>query len=310
MPRRAVDDIDLVRSGSQRRLGVANLALQRLAQKFSGLEPRGLRRRKLSRRRLCLINGAYERRRVVSLLLRLRENDGDGLSVPVDEVVLHDREIVATYRLGGRPMKRRPLQVRRVAVRHHQHNTDGGLGRACVERRDPALRNRAVRKRAVDHSFNRKLSREAGVALHLDRAVKARNRRANQTMLVLDKRVGVRAWHPGVRRELHRLCQDCHGGVFDDAHAPISISSPSTATIVRFASSTLKALSRRGAASASSASAAARKLSGAGRRPLSAASAFQARHGLWATPPSASRTSFTVSPSSSSAAATATRAKA
>jgi hypothetical protein len=32
-------------------------------------------------------------------------------------------------RLGGRPMKRRPLQVRRVAVRHHQHNTYGGLGR-------------------------------------------------------------------------------------------------------------------------------------------------------------------------------------
>src|ERR1035438_8950211 len=95
-------------------------------------------------------------------------------------------------------------------------------------------------------------------------------------MLVLDKRVGVRAWHPGVRRELHRLCQDCHGGVFDDAHAPISISSPSTATIIRFASSTLKALSRRGAASASSASAAARKLSGVAGRPFGGASLLHA----------------------------------
>jgi hypothetical protein len=64
--------------------------------------------------------------------------------------------------------------------------------------------------------------------------------------------------------------------------------------MVRLASSTLNPLSRSGLAPASSASAAARKLYCVAGLPLSASSGRHARHGLVATPPSASRASLTM----------------
>ena len=75
------------------------------------------------------------------------------------------------------------------------------------------------------------------------------------------------------------------------------------------ASGTLNALSRSGCAASSSASAAAANVSGVAGAPVSTASARPARQGTWATPPSATRASRIVSPSSSTAAATEKTAK-
>src|ERR1700681_3266954 len=90
----------------------------------------------------------------------------------------------------------------------------------------------------------------------------------------------------------------------------VAVSSERTAAIVRFASSILKALPRRGIAGASSASAAIANLSDVGAAPHSSCSAIVARHGLCATPPSAIRTSWMMPLSSLRAAATEIRAKA
>src|SRR6185503_1407637 len=77
---------------------------------------------------------------------------------------------------------------------------------------------------------------------------------------------------------------------------------PRPRTMARFASSFLKVLWPKPRASRSSASATRWKLSTVARRPRSRSSASRSRHGLCATPPSATRTSVTVSPSISSAA--------
>src|SRR3712207_3835085 len=89
-----------------------------------------------------------------------------------------------------------------------------------------------------------------------------------------------------------------------------SESSSRTRVMMLRASGTLKALSRKGSASSSSISAAARKFASPAGSPRRASSAFVARQGLCATPPSARRTSRTTPSSTSSAAATETRVKA
>src|SRR6185437_12575149 len=84
----------------------------------------------------------------------------------------------------------------------------------------------------------------------------------------------------------------------------------SARTMARRASSILNVLCSKPRASRRIASAARAKASRFAGWPRSAASAAWSRHGLCATPPSASRASLIVSPSSSSAAATETSANA
>src|SRR5215472_2606199 len=97
---------------------------------------------------------------------------------------------------------------------------------------------------------------------------------------------------------------------FDDGGHRASARSSSVRVMTLPASGTLYALSRNGTASASSAEAAARKLSSTAGRPRRASSAFAARHGLCATPPRAIRASATTPSRRCSAAATETSAKA
>ena len=221
-------------------------------------------------------------------------------------VVLHDGQVTAAGRLGGRQEERRWRHPRRVPVRHHQHDAWRGLGRARVERRDATASDRAVAQRRVDHALHRHLGGEARVAPDLERAVEPRDRRADQAVLVAQQRIGAGLQGPALRGGGERPVAVAQGS----SACPPRSAAPRTAAIVRRASSTLNALSRSGRASASSASAAARKVSSVAGRPRSASSARQARQGLGATPPSASRTSAIASPSSSSAAATETSAKA
>src|SRR5579864_9720215 len=89
-----------------------------------------------------------------------------------------------------------------------------------------------------------------------------------------------------------------------------SVRSSSVRTRTFLASGTLNALPGRGCASASSASAARPNISSVAGAPRSTASAFVARQGLGATPPSAMRTSRTTPPSTLRAAASETSAKA
>src|ERR1700693_3897848 len=92
-----------------------------------------------------------------------------------------------------------------------------------------------------------------------------------------------------VRDGFYHLPQDAHC-----AAPSLAVSSERTAAIVRFASSILKALPRRGIACASSASEAIANLSDVGAKPRSSCSAVVARHGLCVSPPSAIRTSWTI----------------
>ena len=79
-----------------------------------------------------------------------------------------------------------------------------------------------------------------------------------------------------------------HQGLSDALHAP-SAERVSARIMVRFASSTLKALSRRGRASRNATSAARRNVSARGVAPTSMRYASRERHGLVPTPPSAMR---------------------
>src|SRR5205823_12789776 len=99
--------------------------------------------------------------------------------------------------------------------------------------------------------------------------------------------------------------------LLDDGHGYLrSLKSRRTATIVLRASGTLNALASVGPAASSSASAAVRNASSVAGPPRSRASAVAARQGLWATPPSAIRTSATSPPATSSTAAAETSANA
>ena len=103
----------------------------------------------------------------------------------------------------------------------------------------------------------RDLGGEARLRPHLERAVDARDRRADQPVLARSAdRAGSGSSSPARARHRRHAARTSS----DDAHARLPPARPSTALIVRCASSILNALSRSGAAAASSASAAARKL--------------------------------------------------
>ena len=72
---------------------------------------------------------------MVGLLLCLGQDDRDRLAVPVDAVVLHDRQVAAAGRLRRGQEQRRRLHPRGVAIGHHEHDAGRGLGGARVERR-------------------------------------------------------------------------------------------------------------------------------------------------------------------------------
>src|ERR1700744_883460 len=243
MPRGAIDVIALVRSCRQRRFGVSDLVLQWLALKVAHFQARGFPRRKTGRARFSVVGCANERFRVVGLFLTLRKYDRDGLAIPMNEVGLHHWQLIAARRLGCRHEKRRWLQSQCVTVRHYQNHAFGGFRRARVKGRDSAPCNGAIGERGIKQTVHWELGGKTGAALHLERAIDARDRRANQAVLAINNRVWMAAWHYRVRRDLDRLFHHRLGGIFDDAHDSISISSANTVVMVRFANSTLNALS-------------------------------------------------------------------
>ena len=136
---------------------------------------------------------------------------------------------------------------------------------------------------ACDEPFRRILGGEPRTAGDLQRSVDAIQWSADVSARIF-QRIGGRVRH---------VTRDGRDHLLHDTHrAPSSPSiSPSTLTTVRLASSILKWLWANVRAPASSASMAKRscsRVAGASRRWRSAS---MARHGLWATPPSASRTS-------------------
>ena len=167
---------------------------------------------------------------------------------------------------------------------------EAALRGARIERHNAAPGDRALDREDIGHSFDRILVGVFGGARHFQRAIDPVPRGAHGA--------------GGAERKLHIKC---HGRVSSSA---VSSRSSSVLTMTLRASGTLNALPGSGCASASSASAARRNVSSVAGAPRSTASALNARQGLDATPPSARRTSRTTPPSTWSAAATETRAKA
>jgi hypothetical protein len=186
---------------------------------------------------------------MLSLLLRLGEHDGDRLAVPVHAIILHDRQIVGTRGLRLAHERRRFIELRGVAMRHHQDDARRRLGCFGVDRDDPAARDRRIFERRVGQPFKWELGAKLRFPRHLERAVDARNRGADQSMLMMHQRVGVAAGNPPVGRKRDRFLHHRLDGVLHDAHcaSPLALASlPRVSAITRVASSILKALSRRG----------------------------------------------------------------
>src|ERR1700722_4165780 len=135
---------------------------------------------------------------------------------------------------------------------------------------------------------------------HFGPTIESVERLAQKAVLV-DEPIAVSVGHY-LRSRFDDLLYKAH-----HAFPPLPASSASESTIVRLASSTLKALCFCGIANANSASAAWEKFSGVGGLPSRNCSATEARHGLCDTPPSARRTSPMFLPSSRKAAATETK---
>ena len=96
---------------------------------------------------LLFIGDPDQAPRVLGLFLGLGEHDGDRLPVPVDAVILHDRQIVGTGGLRLAHERRRRIELRRVAMRHHQD--DAGAASAELRRsRRYAARDRRVLRAA------------------------------------------------------------------------------------------------------------------------------------------------------------------
>src|SRR5262249_42406464 len=224
-------------------------------------------------------------------LQRLGDDGGDKLSVVDHGVGLKDRQI----RRRGR--KSRVLdrgEARGVLVREHGEDAGQCLRLARVNGEDPPLCDRALYWDDVGHMFDCVLVGIFRSAGHLRRTIDSVPRDTDGA--------------GGAGRYLHLKGHACASSSAESV--ALSSSSSSVRTMTLRASGTLKALPGSGTASASSASAARRNDSSVAGAPRSAASAFQARHGLCATPPSARRTSRTRPSATSSAAATETRAKA
>ncbi len=248
MAGRRVGDIDLVRSSGERGLGVADLLLQRLAHEHAGLAALRLGGGERDDRALLFIGDADQALRMVGLLLRLGEHDGDRLAVPVDAVILHDRQVVGTGGLGLAHERRRFIQLRGVAMGHHQDDARRRFGRSGVDLDDTAARDRRIFERRVGQPLHRELGAERRLARNLQRAVDARNRGADQAVLMMHQRVGVATGNPAVGRKRDGFLHHRLDGVLHNAHcaAPWAVASlPSVSAITRVASSILKALSRK-----------------------------------------------------------------
>src|ERR1700733_14580637 len=142
---------------------------------------------------LLFISDANQTLRVLRLLLSLCEHKGDRLAVPVDTVVLHNRQIVGTRGLGLAHERRRPIEFRGVAMRHHQDDARRRLGRCGVDFGDPAARNSRVFEGRVGQLLHREFGAKLRLARNLQRAVNSGDRRADQAVLMMHERVRMTA---------------------------------------------------------------------------------------------------------------------
>ena len=203
--RRAIDVIDLVRRRRQHRIRIADLVQQRLTHEQARLRTLRPGRSERGDGRFHRIGRDDQRLRVIGLLLRLGEHDRDRLAVPVDSVVLHDRQVRRPRRGRRRTEHRRRVHPWRVQVSHHRHDARRSLGRRGIDRRDPPARNSRIGERGVDHALQRKLGREGCRAAHLQRTIEPRHRRPDQPMLLADQRIGHPARDPAVGGERYQL---------------------------------------------------------------------------------------------------------
>src|SRR5215469_8406031 len=154
----------------------------------------------------------------------------------------------------------------RIFVREHGHDPGKHTCGARVDRHNPAPGNRALHRKRVCHAFDRVL---VGVG-----------RCAGDLLWTIDT---VQWLTNSPYGEVHHLFSSF-------------VRSSNVRTRMLRASGTLKALSRKGCASTSSAAAARRNTSSVAAAPRKTDSAFVARHGTCATPPKAMRTSRTMPP--------------
>ena len=150
---------------------------------------------------------------MVGLFLRLGEHNGDRLAVPVDAVILHDRQVVRTGGLGLAHERRRGIQLRGVAMRHHQDDARSRFGRSGIDLDNPAARNHRVLEGGVGQPLHRELGAEPRLPGHLQRAVNSRNRGADQAMLMVNQRVGLAAGNPNCRARGRRPSSSAPGGL-------------------------------------------------------------------------------------------------
>src|SRR6266446_3578797 len=231
---------------------------------------------------LLLVMHGHEVRCLARHLQRLGDDGGNDLPTIGHRIGLQDPQILADR---GKPKRERVIKRREpwgVLVRENGDDARKSLRGARVDRGDPAPGNRALHREDVRDVVNRVFIGIFGRTGDLLSPVETAQRCAD-----------------GARDELH-----LHGCTSS------SVRSSSVRTRVLRASGTLNALPGRGCASANSASAARLNISSVAGAPRSTASAFVARQGLGATPPSAMRTSRTTPSVTSSAAATETSAKA
>lgn len=249
MAGRRVRDIHVVRSSGKGGLCVADFLLQRLAHEQAGFGSVRLRCGERNDRVLRFVSDADQALRVLGLFLGFGEHDRNRLTIPVHAVILHDRQIVRTGCLRLAHEGWRFVQFRGVAMRHHQHDTRGRLGRGHIDVNNTATRNRRIFERRINHPFHRELGAERRLARHFQRTVNSRDRRSDEAMLMMHERVGVAAWNPAVGRKRDGFLHHRLNGVLHNAHcaAPWALASlPSVSAMTRVASSILKALSRRG----------------------------------------------------------------
>src|SRR5450755_219535 len=171
-------------------------------------------------------------------------------------------------------------------MRHDQHNAGRRLGGGNLKLRDPTARDRRVNTSGIEQPLHRYFGGETRGAPHLVGTIDSRLLRAEGHAPV-DQRVGRAARQPTGGDVAHCGADTADDGVLQLAHASAPFSSPSTATMILFASSVLKPLPSKGLAAESSASAASRKRSLFGTWPRRTSSARAARHGFAATPPRA-----------------------
>src|ERR687892_932862 len=235
------------------------------------------------------------------LLERLRNHDGHRLTVPVHHVVLHRRQIASreTGACVHHIDQVRRLELWRVLMRNQRDESRRPFGRRCIDPYNPAFGDGAVYEHRVRKMVKRNVSGEARLAGDLRIPVDTSSRLPQVPARLIEQRIGLLCRHHP-RNRLYDRSHHTHRA------PPAAVNSLSTSTIVRFANSILKSLWAKPSAVASSSSAARRNTSIVAGAPVRARSDSRARHGLCATPPSASRTSLTEPASTAMAAATLT----